>query len=107
MLVLTRKVGEEIVIGNDIRVRVVAVQGNQIRLGFTAPKEVSIQREELLRPGRRAALARTRRHRRGRPRGALFLPRGQFLTSGVGLVGEASVAGSAPCRSLSGMWTAI
>jgi carbon storage regulator len=52
MLVLTRKLGEEIVIGNDIRVRVVAVQGNQVRLGFTAPKEISIQREELLRPRR-------------------------------------------------------
>ena len=52
MLVLSRKVGEEIVIGNDIRVRVVAIQGNQIRLGFTAPKEVPIQREELLRPDR-------------------------------------------------------
>ena len=54
MLVLSRKVGEEIVIGNDIRVRIVAIQGNQIRLGFTAPKEVVIQREELLRAKPRA-----------------------------------------------------
>jgi len=45
-------VGEEIVIGDDIRVRVLAVQGNQIRLGFVAPCEVSIQRLELLEPGR-------------------------------------------------------
>jgi carbon storage regulator len=52
MLVLSRKVGEEIVIGSNIRVRVLAVQGNQIRLGFVAPREVNIQRQELLEPGR-------------------------------------------------------
>ena len=52
MLVLSRKVGEEIVIGDNIRVRVLAVQGNQIRLGFVAPREVSIQRLELLESGR-------------------------------------------------------
>jgi carbon storage regulator len=52
MLVLSRKVGEEIVIGGTIRLRVVAVQGNQVRLGFDAPREVAIKREELLRPDR-------------------------------------------------------
>ena len=52
MLVLSRKVGEEIVIAGSIRVKVLAVRGNQIRLGFTAPPEVEIQREELTgRPG--------------------------------------------------------
>jgi carbon storage regulator len=55
MLVLTRKVGEEIIIGDNIRVTVVAIHGNQIRLGFTAPPEVPIRREELaaLPPGAR------------------------------------------------------
>jgi carbon storage regulator len=48
MLVLSRKVGEEIVIGDNIRVRVLSIMGNQIRLGFVAPREVSITREELL-----------------------------------------------------------
>lgn len=48
MLVLSRRVGEEIIIGDDIRVRVLSIQGNQIRLGFIAPRNVSIQREELL-----------------------------------------------------------
>lgn len=48
MLVLTRKVGEEIVIGGNIRVRVLSIQGNQIRLGFVAPREIPIQRQELL-----------------------------------------------------------
>jgi carbon storage regulator len=59
MLVLSRKVGEEIVIGDNIRVRVVSVQGNQIRLGFDAPREVSIQRAELLERAEREAAART------------------------------------------------
>jgi len=47
MLVLTRRVGESVVIDNDIRVTVVAVQGDKIRLGFTAPEEVAIDREEI------------------------------------------------------------
>ena len=59
MLVLSRKVGEEIVIGDNIRVRIVSVQGNQIRLGFEAPREVSIQRAELLERAERDAAART------------------------------------------------
>jgi carbon storage regulator len=47
MLVLSRKPGEEVVIGSNIRLTVVAIRGNQVRLGLTAPAEVSIQREEL------------------------------------------------------------
>jgi carbon storage regulator len=46
MLVLTRKAGEEIVIGENIRLRVVVIRGSQVRLGITAPGAVSIQREE-------------------------------------------------------------
>ncbi len=48
MLVLTRKIGEEIVIDGDIRVTILAVRGNQVRLGFQAPPHVSIFRQELL-----------------------------------------------------------
>lgn len=48
MLVLSRKIGEEVVIGDDIRVRVLSVQGNQVRLGFVAPRSVQIHRQELL-----------------------------------------------------------
>ena len=48
MLVLSRKPGEEVVIGDNIRLTVVAIRGNQVRLGFTAPPEVSIKREEHL-----------------------------------------------------------
>jgi carbon storage regulator len=47
MLVLSRKVNEQIVIGDNIRVTVVSIRGNQIRLGFEAPPEVLIFREEL------------------------------------------------------------
>ncbi len=48
MLVLSRKIGEQIIINDDIVVTVVSVKGNQVRLGFTAPANVSICREELL-----------------------------------------------------------
>ena len=48
MLVLSRKVGEEIVIDQSIRLRVLGINGNQIRLGFIAPRDISIQRQELL-----------------------------------------------------------
>jgi carbon storage regulator len=47
MLVLSRKIGEQVIINDDIVVTVVSVKGNQVRLGFTAPMAVSICREEL------------------------------------------------------------
>jgi carbon storage regulator len=47
MLVLTRKVGEEIVIGENVRVRIVAVQHQQVRLGIKAPQQVAVHREEV------------------------------------------------------------
>jgi carbon storage regulator len=54
MLVLSRRIGEQVIINDDIVVTVVSIKGNQVRLGFTAPAEVSICREELLAgtPGR-------------------------------------------------------
>ncbi|MFG0296075.1 MAG: carbon storage regulator [Maioricimonas sp. JB045] len=47
MLVLTRKEGEEIVIGKDIRIRVLRIRGGQIRVGIAAPRDVRIVRSEL------------------------------------------------------------
>ena len=47
MLVLSRKPGESIVIGNDITVTVVAVEGGRVKLGFNAPREVPIHRTEV------------------------------------------------------------
>lgn len=48
MLLLTRKVGDSILIGDSIKIQVVRVQGYQVRLGIEAPKEVKIFREEIL-----------------------------------------------------------
>jgi carbon storage regulator len=47
MLVLSRRVGECVVVGGEIIVRVVAVHGNQVRLGIEAPKDVRVLRQEL------------------------------------------------------------
>ena len=47
MLVLSRKLGEELVIGDNIRLRVVAIRGKRVRLGLTAPAEMPIRREEF------------------------------------------------------------
>ena len=47
MLVLSRRIGEEIVINNDIRVKIVAVQGNRVKLGIVAPEHVTVHREEI------------------------------------------------------------
>jgi carbon storage regulator len=48
MLVLSRRVGEEIVIADDIRVTIVAVKGQRVRVGITAPRSVPVARRELL-----------------------------------------------------------
>ncbi len=47
MLILTRRVGETVMIGNDITLTVLGVKGNQVRLGIEAPKEVPVHREEV------------------------------------------------------------
>ena len=47
MLILTRRVGETLVIGDDVNVTVLGVRGNQVRLGVNAPKEVAVHREEI------------------------------------------------------------
>ncbi len=47
MLILTRRVGEKVMIGDDVSVTVLRVKGNQVRLGVEAPKSVSVQREEI------------------------------------------------------------
>ncbi len=47
MLILTRRVGETVMIGDEVAVTVLRVKGNQVRLGVNAPKSVSVQREEI------------------------------------------------------------
>ena len=58
MLVLSRKAGEQIVIGPKIRVTVLEIQNGRVRLGFAAPRELPIHRQEVL---HRAGVARARR----------------------------------------------
>lgn len=47
MLILTRRVGEAVVIGEEVTVTVLGVKGNQVRIGVNAPKTVSVHREEI------------------------------------------------------------
>ncbi len=47
MLILTRRVGETLVIGDEVQVTVLGVRGNQVRIGVNAPKHVSVHREEI------------------------------------------------------------
>ena len=47
MLILTRRVGESLMIGDNVDITVLGIRGNQVRIGIDAPKEVSVHREEI------------------------------------------------------------
>jgi carbon storage regulator len=47
MLILTRRVGESLMIGDDVNVTVLGIRGNQVRVGVNAPKEIAVHREEI------------------------------------------------------------
>ena len=47
MLVLSRRLGETLIIGDDVKITVLGISGNQVRIGVSAPKEISVHREEI------------------------------------------------------------
>ncbi|MBT8506563.1 carbon storage regulator [Coxiella-like endosymbiont of Rhipicephalus sanguineus] len=47
MLILTRRISESVIIGDDVKMTILGVKGNQVRIGIEAPKEVSVHREEI------------------------------------------------------------
>lgn len=49
MLILTRRIGESVIVGDDVTITILGVKGNQVRLGINAPKDVSVHREEIYR----------------------------------------------------------
>ena len=66
MLVLTRKAGECICIGDDVEVRIVSVRGKKVRIAIEAPREMSVRRKELEQPEDRLRIAREERPQRER-----------------------------------------
>lgn len=67
MLILTRRIGETLVIGDSIKVTVLSVQGNQVRIGIDAPKDVAVHREEVAERIKRGEdMRRTATDQRGR-----------------------------------------
>jgi carbon storage regulator len=70
MLILTRRVGETLMIGNDVTVTVLGVKGNQVRVGINAPKNVAVHREEIY--------ERIKREQQGEPNGE---PNGESQSS--------------------------
>jgi carbon storage regulator len=59
MLILTRRVGETVMIGHEVTVTVLGVKGNQVRLGINAPKSVAVHREEIYERIKREEQARS------------------------------------------------
>ena len=47
MLILTRRISESIIIGDDVKITILGIKGNQVRVGIDAPKDLSVHREEI------------------------------------------------------------
>ena len=59
MLILSRRVGESVLIGKDVSITILRVKGDQVRLGVQAPKEIAVQRDDLLEENKSALVAPT------------------------------------------------
>lgn len=72
MLVLSRRVGEAIVVGGNVRILVLSITGNSVRFGVEAPRSISVHREEVIRHSQadEAATPAQAPARNGQPRGA-------------------------------------
>ena len=69
MLILTRRVGETVMIGNDVTVTVLGVKGNQVRIGVNAPRDVAVHREEIFERIKREEQGGAEHHERGNGNG--------------------------------------
>jgi len=67
MLILTRRVGETLMIGDDVTVTVLGVKGNQVRIGINAPKDLAVHREEIYQRIRREQEGRKESAEGGEP----------------------------------------
>lgn len=65
MLVLTRKIGETLVIGDDVKLQILGTAGNQVRIGIDAPREVSVHREEVYQRIQQEELGAGEKHQKG------------------------------------------
>jgi carbon storage regulator len=65
MLILTRRVGETVMIGSDVTVTVLGVKGNQVRVGVNAPRDVAVHREEIFERIKREEQAGQSEHPKG------------------------------------------
>jgi carbon storage regulator len=65
MLILTRRVGETIMIGDEVTVTVLGVRGNQVRVGVNAPKNIAVHREEIYERIKREQAGESKPHRSG------------------------------------------
>ena len=74
MLILTRRVGETVMIGDDVTITVLGVKGNQVRVGINAPKHVAVHREEIYEPIKREQHAGAAGNGEAPPTVASFAP---------------------------------
>lgn len=91
MLILTRRVGETLMIGDSVTVTVLGVKGNQVRIGITAPKDVAVHREEIFQ--------RIQRDSESRPTSAPEEEKRDAMAPQSGLSGAGSLDSGLPERA--------